>query len=149
VHCAGLAVAVAAFAVALARLRRLDLVGQVLVVSIACTVAAYALSNSPGVSFGTGYEAREIAAVLPLGAALAGRMTGPFLRGRVRQATAAAVLAGYVSALLYSAAQPAVPGPQADLVQWLFSHHLTTGLATRDSQLMTVESGERLDMLVS
>jgi hypothetical protein len=30
VHCAGLAVAVAAFAVALARLRRLDLVGQVL-----------------------------------------------------------------------------------------------------------------------
>ena len=72
-------------------LRRLGLVGQVLVVSIACTVAAYALSDSPGVSFGTGYEAREMAAVLPLGAALAGRMTGPFLRGRVRQATAAAV----------------------------------------------------------
>jgi len=149
VHCAGLAVAVAALAVALARLRRLDLVGQVLVASIACTVGAYALSNSPGVSIGTGYEAREIAAVLPLGAALAGRMTGPFLRDRVRQATTAAVLAGYVAALLYSAAQPAVPGPQAGLAQWLLSHHLTTGLASRDSQLMTVESGERLDMLVS
>ena len=149
VHCAGLAVAVAAFAVALARLRRLDLVGQVLVAAIACSLAAFALSSSPGVVFGTGYAAREMAAVLPLGAALAGRMTAPLLRGRVRQTAAAAVLAGYVAALLFSAAQPAVPGPQADLARWLLSHHLTTGLATRDSQLMTVESGERLDMLVS
>ena len=149
VHCAGLALAAAAFAVALARLRRLDLVGQVLVATIACSVAAYALSSSPGVVFGTGYAAREMAAVLPVGAALAGRMTGPLLRGRVRQTAAAAVLAGYVAALLYSAAQPAVPGPQAGLAQWLLSHHLTTGLATRDSQLLTVESGERLDILVS
>jgi hypothetical protein len=149
VHCAGLAVAVVSFAVALARLRRLDLVGQVLVVAIACTVAAYALSNTPGVVFGTGYGTREMAAVLPLGAALAGRMTGPLLLGRVRQAAAAAVLACYVAALLYSAAQPAVQGPQAGLAQWLLSRHLTTGLATRNSQLMTVESGERLDLLVS
>jgi hypothetical protein len=149
VHCAGLAVAVASFAVALVRLRRLDLVGQVLVVAIACTVAAYALSATPGVVFGTGYGAREMAAVLPLGAALAGRMTGPLLLGRARQAAAAAVLAGYVAALLYSAAQPAVPGPQAALAQWLLSHHLTTGLMTRNSQLLTVESGGRLDMLVS
>jgi hypothetical protein len=149
VHCAGLAVAVVSFAVALARLRRLDLVGQVLVVAIACSVAAYALSATPGVAFGTGYGAREMAAVLPLGAALAGRMTGPLLLGRVRQAAAAAVLAGYVAALLYSAAQPAVPGPQAALAQWLLSRHLTTGLASRNSQLLTVESGERLDMLVS
>ncbi len=152
VHCAGLAVAVASFAVALARLRRLDLVGQVLVVAIVCTVAAYALSNTPGVAFGTGYGAREMAAVLPLGAALAGRMAGPLLLGRARRAqraAAAAVLAGYVAALLYSAAQPAVAGPQAGLAQWLLSRHLTTGLATRNSQLMTVESGGRLDLLVS
>ena len=90
-----------------------------------------------------------MAAVLPLGAALAGRMTGPWLLGRVRQAAAGAVLAGDVAALLYSAAQPAVPVPQAGLAQWLLSHHLTTGLASRNSQLLTVESGERLDMLVS
>jgi hypothetical protein len=149
VHCVGLAVAVVSFAVALVRLRRLDLVGQVLVVAIACSVAAYALSATPGVVFGTGYGAREMAAVLPLGAALAGRMIGPLLLGRVRQAAAAAVLAGYVAALLYSAAQPPVQGPLAGLAQWLVSRHLTTGLATRNSQLMTIESGERLDMLVS
>jgi hypothetical protein len=149
VHCAGLAVAAASFGVALARLRRLDLVGQVLVVAIVCAVAAYALSDTPGVVFGTGYGAREMAAVLPLGAALAGRMAGPLLAGRARRAAAAAVLAGYVAALLYSAAQPAVAGPQAGLVQFLLSRHLTTGLATRNSQLMTVESGGRLDLLVS
>ena len=148
-HCAGLAVAVVSFVVALSRLRRLDLVEQVLVVAIVCSVAAYALSATPGVVFGTGYGAREMAAVLPLGAALAGRMIGPLLLGRVRQATAAAVLAGYVAALLYSAAQPAVTGPQAGLAQWLLSHHLTTGLMTRNAQLLTAESGERLDMLVS
>jgi hypothetical protein len=149
VHCAGLALAVAAFAVAVTRLHRLDLVGQVLVAAIACNLAAYALSNSPGLSFGTGYEAREIAAVLPLGAVLAGRMAAPWLRGNAQRAAGGAVLAGYLAALLYSAAQPAVTGRQLYLTQWLLSHHLTTGLATRDSQLMTVESGERLHMLVS
>ena len=149
VHCVGLAVAAAAFCVAVARLRRLDLVGQVLVTAITCNVAAYALSTMPGVVFGTGYAAREMAAVLPLGAALAGRMAGPRLLGGLRPAAGGVVLAGYLAALLYSGAQPTEPGPQAPLVQWLLSHHLTTGLTTRDAQLMTVESGERLDMLVS
>lgn len=162
VHCAGLALVAVAFVLAVARPHKLDLVSQVLVAGIVSTLAAYALSNTPGVVFGTGYAAREMAAVLPLGAALAGRMIGPWWPGRNRSPAGAArwrgsarllaggaVLAGYLAALLYSSAQPDAPGTQADLVRWLLAHDLTTGLATRNSQLMTVESGGRLHMLVS
>jgi hypothetical protein len=82
-HLAGLALGVAGFTVALRRflLPRADpdLVDSVLAVAIACNLALYILSIEPGTILGTGYNAREIAAVLPLGAVLAGRVIGPKL----------------------------------------------------------------------
>jgi len=92
IHLAGLALAVAAVAVALGRLLRprgaagrrrqvprrpADLVDSVLAVAIVANLASYVLSIEPGTVIGTGYDAREIAAVLPLGAVLAGRVFGP------------------------------------------------------------------------
>ena len=82
-HLAGLALGIAGFAVALRRFllprAEPDLVDSVLAVAIACNLALYVLSIEPGTIRGTGYNAREIAAVLPLGAVLAGRVIGPKL----------------------------------------------------------------------
>jgi hypothetical protein len=55
------------------------LVDSVLAVAIVANLVSYVLSIEPGTVLGTGYDAREIAAVLPLGAVLAGRALGPKL----------------------------------------------------------------------
>jgi hypothetical protein len=81
-HLCGLALAIAGTAVALwrsARSRRADLVDSVLAMAIVANLVSYVLSVEPGTVIGTGYDAREIAAVLPLGAVLAGRVFGPRL----------------------------------------------------------------------
>ena len=144
---------------------------------------SYLLSTAPGTVLGTGYDAREIAGVLPLGAVLAGRVFGAALAGRVfagipggaswrfpkggcsgrfpadgrsravaggrvawSQWTGGAesrvrskisifisfifflVIAGYVSAFGYSAAQAAAPGQDSALAGWLVAHGLRYGL---------------------
>jgi hypothetical protein len=169
-HLAGLALGVAGFAVALRRflLPRADpdLVDSVLAVAIACNLAFYILSIEPGTILGTGYNAREIAAVLPLGAVLAGRVIGPKLTGRqgrqrregpetprVRSEYSAllllsAVLACYAAALGYGAAQPAVPPRNAVLASWLTAHHLRYGLAGAVANITTVDSGGRAELAV-
>jgi hypothetical protein len=60
-----------------------DLVDSVLAVAIVANLVSYVLSTAPGTVLGTGYDAREIAAVLPLGAVLAGRVLGPALASRL------------------------------------------------------------------
>ena len=95
-HLVGLALATAAVAVALYRFARpapiaagrsdlragVGLVDSVLAVAIVANLLSYLLSNAPGTTLGTGYEAREIAAVLPLGAVLAGRIFGAAFAAR-------------------------------------------------------------------
>jgi hypothetical protein len=49
---------------------------RVLAVAVVANLVGYLLSTAPGTVLGTGYDAREIAAVLPLGAVLAGRVFG-------------------------------------------------------------------------
>ena len=85
-----------------------NLVSPVLATAIVVNVLAYVLSVIPvGV-----FDAREILAVLPFGAVLAGRMVPGQLAGvprRLKPALAgasAAVLACYLAALGYGAAQP-------------------------------------------
>ena len=56
---------------------------SVLAVAIVANLLSYLLSTAPGTVLGTGYDAREIAAVLPLGAVLAGRVFGAALARRV------------------------------------------------------------------
>ena len=157
VHVAGLALAAAGFAVALGRFLRLradaDLVDSVLAVAIACNLISYVLSIEPGTIRGTGYPTREIAAVLPLGAVLAGRVIGPKLaRGQWLPArsgyVALGLLACYGAALAYGAAQPAAPGDDADLTAWLAANHLSYGLGRAESNIVSVESGGSVRLAV-
>ena len=82
--------------------------------------------------------------MLPLGAALGGRVVGPWLAaragsgqltraGRTARATVAGVLAaaglGLLCCLGYAAAQPARPPHDAPIADWLLAHHFTSGLS--------------------
>jgi hypothetical protein len=124
-----------------------DLVSPVLATAIAVNVAAYLFSVIPvGV-----FDTREILAVLPFGAVLAGRMVPGQLAGvprRLKPALAcasAAVLACYLAALGYGAAQPPVPDSMQAVIPWLEAHHLTHGLGTyNEANLTTMDSGGRV-----
>ncbi|HEY3651446.1 MAG TPA: hypothetical protein VGL33_26005 [Streptosporangiaceae bacterium] len=124
-----------------------DLVSPVLATAIAVNVGAYSVSI---VAFGL-FDTREILAVLPFGAVLAGRMVPAQLAGvpgRLKPALAgasAAVLACYLAALGYAAAQPSVPDSMQAAIPWLEAHHLTHGLGTyAESNLITMDSGGRV-----
>jgi hypothetical protein len=97
------------------------------------------------------WDAREIVAVLPFGAVLAGRMVPGTLAGlprRVKQALAfvgVGVLACYLAGLGFGAAQ----SPQADneeaVIPWLEAHHLTSGLGLYpEANLIVMDSGGRV-----
>ena len=64
-----------------------------LAVAIVANLVSYVFSTAPGTVLGTGYDAREIAAVLPLGAVLAGRVFGPWIAGEVLVPSPAPALA--------------------------------------------------------
>ena len=124
-----------------------DLISPVLATAIAVNVVAYVLSVVPvGV-----FDTREIIAVLPFGAVLAGRMVPARLAGVPRRlkpvlaCASACVLACYVAALGYGAAQPPVANSEQAIVPWLEAHHLTTGLGTyNEANLITLDSGGRV-----
>ena len=124
-----------------------DLVSPVLATAIAVNVAAYVLTIIPVSVFDT----REILAVLPFGAVLAGRMVPGRLAGvprRLKPALAwasAGVLACYLAALGYGAAQSPVADSEQAIVPWLEAHHLTAGLGTyNEANLITLDSGGRV-----
>jgi hypothetical protein len=124
-----------------------DLISPVLATAIVINVVAYVLSVVPvGV-----FDTREILAVLPFGAVLAGRMVPAQLAGlprRLKPALAGAsagVLACYLAALGYGAAQSPVPDSMQAVIPWLEAHHLTTGLGTyNEANLTTMDSGGRV-----
>ena len=124
-----------------------DLVSPVLATAIVINVAAYV----PSIVSARIWDAREIVAVLPFGAVLAGRMVPPQLAGlprRVKQALAfvgVGVLACYLAGLGFGAAQ----SPQADneeaVIPWLEAHHLTSGLGLYpEANLIVMDSGGRV-----
>jgi predicted anti-sigma-YlaC factor YlaD len=129
-----------------------DLISPVLATAIVINVGAYSLSI---VSFGL-FDTREILAVLPFGAVLAGRMVADSLArarlGRVRLTPVlagglAGVLACYLAALGYGAAQSQVPDSMQAVIPWLEAHHLTHGLGTyAESNLITMDSGGRVEI---
>jgi hypothetical protein len=132
VHLVSLLAVAMAGLLALTRLGRAhDLMLPGLALGIVINVAAYVATPYAQNLLST----RELAAVLPFGAVLAGRqLAGPLLRApRVRPgplAVLAAVLALGVAALGYDAAQPARPADNQALADWLVTHHLTAGLST-------------------
>jgi len=124
-HLIGLGLAAWGLCLALRRYLSADLVVQVLVAAIAVNLAAYLFSHEAQDITNT----REIAAVLPFGAALAGRMLGKHLLQPRRAVAAAVVLAGYAGMLAFDAVQPPVQAASGDLASWLVAHDLTRGLA--------------------
>ena len=119
-----------------------DLIVPVLATGIVINLAAYTSSIVPV----TWFDTREIPAVLPFGAVLAGRLLAePLARARLVPVLAG-VLAGYVLALGYGAAQPSsVADGEYPVVSWLEAHHLGTGLGTYiESNLITLDSGGRV-----
>ena len=124
-----------------------DLVSPVLATALVVNVAAYVLSIAPVTLFDT----REIVAVLPFGAVLAGRMvpgTLTRLPRRLKPALAlvsVGVLACYVAGLGYGTAHRPVADFDQAIVPWLEAHHLTTGLGTYfEANLITMDSGGRV-----
>jgi hypothetical protein len=157
-HLAGLALALCAFGLALWRFpREQDLVVQVLTAAIVVNLVTYIFSTLPGTIVGTGYPTREIAAVLPLGAVLAGRLlAGPPLAVRPLPRLAelpalALAVCGviYLAALGYGAAQPSVPAQEQDLADWLAAHHLSGGLGGTEGNVTTLDSGGSVRLLVT
>jgi hypothetical protein len=147
VHLVGLALAVWAVSRGVRRFRRGDdLVAELLTLGILLNLAAYLVSTLPQ----TWWDAREIAAVLPLGAALAGRTLATDLLPSPRaRSVAAVILAGYVAAFGYDLAQPAAVNPDAALVSWLEAHHLSSGLGTyTEGNDATLDSDGRVALRV-
>jgi hypothetical protein len=152
-HLVGVVLVICAVGLALGRLFRPgELLIPVFAVAIVVNVAAYMLSLRAVDIMG----AREIAAVLPLGAVLAGRILAePLLRlvrapggaGRWLLPAFGVVAAGYLGTLAYSAAQPSVPPTSQPLAGWLVAHGLTDGLAGYwQADSTTLASGGRVQV---
>jgi hypothetical protein len=148
VHLAGVILVVWALGVALARIFRPgELLVPVFAVAVVANLAAYMISTHAQDLLG----AREMAAVLPLGAVLAGRVLGDRIAAWTRAARAwfvpaLSVLAvSYLAALGFNAAQAAVPAQNQPLASWLAAHGLTRGLASYwQANSTTVASGGRV-----
>jgi hypothetical protein len=167
-HLAGVVLAAWGWWLAARRFRAGDLVNQVLLTAIVVNIVAYAVSTKPHVITGT----REIAAVLPFSAALAGRLVAERLlagrlvgerppAGRVAGGrppagwlTAArvvpvllVVLAGYLAGLAYELSKPQVPAQNQQLASWLEAHHLHSGLSGYwEANVATLTSGGQVQI---
>ena len=144
-HLAGLALAAWALARALRRFFRTDdLLVQVLAVGIVADLAAFVFSSLPR----TIWDTRQISAVLPLGAALAGLLlAGDLLRARLVPALAV-ILACYTAALGFDAAQHDIPAHDQSLADWLVAHDFKYGLSTYyEGNITTVDSGSRVHLI--
>jgi hypothetical protein len=119
-------------------LRDRDRVAQVLVMAIAINLAAYVTSTKPHVATGT----REIAAVLPFSAALAGRLLAGRLMAAKVLPVLAVVLVVYLLGFGYEITRPQAPAQNQRLASWLAAHHLHTGLSGYwEANVVTLASG--------
>jgi hypothetical protein len=147
-HVIGVFLAAWATCLAAVRFQRdRDLVAQLLVAGIAVNLAVYVLSTKAS----TVTQTREIAAVLPFGAALAGRLLGgrvlAGLRPAARLVPLLLVLAGYLAGLGYELSQPPVPAQNQQLTSWLAARHLHTGLSSYwESSVVTLTSGDQVQI---
>jgi hypothetical protein len=157
-HLIGIAVALIGLLIAIWAWPRADRVTRTLILAIFAVFAAGAVSPLMQPISG----AHEVAIMLPLSAALAGRVIGPWLAGRqaeaarrgwygwrraltARMAVAVVLVAagiGYLFSLGYNAAQPSRPSVNQALADWLVAHHLTSGLGGYwDATVTAVGSG--------
>jgi hypothetical protein len=115
---------------------------------IAINLAAYVLSTQ-AIDLGSTHE---LAAVLPFGAVLAGRLIpGELiprrLAARLLLPALAAVLAGYAGVLAYNAAAPPRPPTTQAVASWLTVHHLTAGIGEYwTANVTTVATSGRVEV---
>ncbi len=120
-----------------------DLIAQLLVTGVAINLVTYVISTQAVNATST----REIAAVLPLSAALAGRL----LAGRLTAARLVPLLVivavGYLAGMIYEVSQPGAPAQNQRLEAWLAARHLHTGLSGYwESNVVTLTSGNRVQI---
>jgi uncharacterized membrane protein len=141
-HLVGIGLVLWGVCAALRRLWRLPIAVEFMAVSVCFTVITYLL----GPNALTAQSSREIAAVLPLGAALAGRLLARRLRRARLVPALAAVLAVYLAGLAFYATRPAVPANNQTLAAWLVQHRLTYGLTPSYwiGNSTTVDSGGKV-----
>jgi hypothetical protein len=160
VHLAGLAAAGWAVWLAARGFRRGDRVIQVLLAGVVLDVVAYAISDRPHALPAT----REIDVVLPLCAALAGRLAGPRLARRLAAGArlpggprrhpaarfaagfaAGLILAGYLASLAAGLTRPPASAQYHRLGAWLAARHLRGGLSGYwAASVVTVDTGGRV-----
>jgi hypothetical protein len=137
IHFAGVLLGVAALGIALARFFRED---TILVPGLAAAIVLELGAFLVSIHSSNLASVREIVAVMPFGAVLAGRLlAAPLLRlagsgisrlGKAAAlAVAAVVLAGYLGSMAYDATRASIPSANADLAAWLAGNGLTGGLA--------------------
>ena len=124
-------------------LRDRDLVAQLLVMGVAINLAVYVLSTRANVVTQT----REIAPVLPFGAALAGRLLAGRLEAAKLVPLLLVVLLGYLAGLAHEISQPPAAAQNQQLTSWLLARHLHTGLSGYwESNVVTLTSGDRIQI---
>lgn len=138
-HLVGVAMALAAFAMAFRRFfRRGDLLVAGLATAITLNIAIFIASTYPSDLL----SIRETSEVLPFAAVLAGRLLpGPLARLRLVPALALAC-AGYLVVLGVNSTAPAGVPAYQNVARWLSAHHLTSGLAAGywQSNILTLDS---------
>jgi hypothetical protein len=137
-HLTGLAMAIVAACLVIRNWSGLEFAARLLAAGIVILLAAFSL----GTRADSLLSARDIAAVLPFGAALAGRM----LAERLARARLLPALAVLLAAYLYSLGRivtlPQAPAAGADLAPWLAAHHLDYGLAGYwNANVTTLDTG--------
>lgn len=152
----GLLAAAAGLVLVVVRWRKSSRAEHLLVLAIAANLGVYLISKSAQAD---GY--REIAAVLPCGAALAARTVVPATFRLARRAVAVAVVTALVALVPLSAAAsrphvgPALgpaPGdgattPTAPLTAWLEAHQVTYALAGYwSASVVTLQSGGQVQV---
>ncbi len=119
------------------------MVAQLLMAGLIINVAGYVFSTEANAISQT----REIVAVLPFSAALAGRLLGGRLQASKLVPVLLVVLLGYLAGFAREISQPAVPAQNAQLTSWLLEHHLHTGLSGYwQSNIVTLTSGNRVQI---
>lgn len=169
-HLAGVVLVIAGLVIAFARFGRTgEVIVPVLALGIVLNLLAF-LTSRMGLDIAA---TREIAPVMPYGAALAGRLTaGPLLKMRptprptprlapllkpLPAALACALACGYLAALGYAATWPSAPPADQQLAAWLTAQELTAqgrtaqgltdGLANYwDANSTTLDTGGRIQV---
>lgn len=152
-HFAGVLLAIAAFALALRWFFAEDaILVPALAAAIVLELGAFVISvHSSNLA-----SIREIVAVMPFGAVLAGRLlaapllrlAGPGISRAVKSAAlavAAMVLAGYLGSMVYDATRPSFPSANQALATWLADKGLTGGLAAYwQAGAITLDTGGKV-----